>query len=610
MSFGNPLGLLALLALPAIVVLHLLRRRRKERRVAGLFLFADEVRATPAGRTIEPLRRSASLWLELAAATVLALLIAEPQFGVRERPDHLVVVLDDSASMSGHTAKGAVRERAVDLVSRRVSEVGSGAVVSIVTTGARPDVLAGPRVPPSVALDALARWSPRRTSHDERPALGLALDLAGPKGRVLFVTDREVADPPSSIDVESVGEASDNVAIVSAIRETRGEKETIRLALRAYSLRPIDATARVSAIAGETVRELVSRPVRLDPAHPSEFSIELPRVELPLRIELSADALAVDSSVTLLPTPRRTVLLGWTLAADVADRLGLSRLARILPDVALERDASKATFLIAGDDAPPPIGGMRLVLSMPGTERDDWLGPFLRERRDPLLEGMTLEGVVWSAGRGDVAGRPLVFASEQVLLARDRTPDGTVVRWNVDPVRSTLLESADWPILMANLVEEVRRGLPGVVEPNVKVGDTMALRHGFDAVTAGSVRLVTPSGASVRLSGRRLAQWDAEEAGIHRLTGLASLDAAWSAAFVDSAESDLRRAATGSRPGSATGPPSDAAGRSDDVTLLGSTGVETRIGVVALLLLAAAVWWEGQRVGHRSGADSSRSRRP
>jgi hypothetical protein len=39
MTFAAPLGLLALLAVPAIVVLHLFRNRLPERTVAGLFLF-------------------------------------------------------------------------------------------------------------------------------------------------------------------------------------------------------------------------------------------------------------------------------------------------------------------------------------------------------------------------------------------------------------------------------------------------------------------------------------------------------------------------------------------------------------------------------------------
>ena len=42
MGFSNPLGLLALLAIPLVLYLHLFRRRFEPRRVSALFLFAAD----------------------------------------------------------------------------------------------------------------------------------------------------------------------------------------------------------------------------------------------------------------------------------------------------------------------------------------------------------------------------------------------------------------------------------------------------------------------------------------------------------------------------------------------------------------------------------------
>ena len=50
MTFAAPFGLLALLAVPAIVALHLFRRRLAERRVAGAFLFPATPVASDGGR--------------------------------------------------------------------------------------------------------------------------------------------------------------------------------------------------------------------------------------------------------------------------------------------------------------------------------------------------------------------------------------------------------------------------------------------------------------------------------------------------------------------------------------------------------------------------------
>ncbi|MBL9077743.1 MAG: BatA domain-containing protein, partial [Planctomycetes bacterium] len=92
MTFTAPLGLLALLAVPAVLVLHLFRRRLPERRVAGLFLWHGDRLVTTAGRTRTRLLRTPSLWLELLAAVVLAAWLAGLSFG-GARARHLVVVL-------------------------------------------------------------------------------------------------------------------------------------------------------------------------------------------------------------------------------------------------------------------------------------------------------------------------------------------------------------------------------------------------------------------------------------------------------------------------------------------------------------------------------------
>src|SRR5204862_3887319 len=105
MIFTAPWGLLALLGVPAIIAIHLFRRRFPPRPVAGLFLW-QTLRQTPeGGGRISKLPITASLILECLAALALALILA----GARIRPasvnEHLVVLLDDSASMSATNAR-------------------------------------------------------------------------------------------------------------------------------------------------------------------------------------------------------------------------------------------------------------------------------------------------------------------------------------------------------------------------------------------------------------------------------------------------------------------------------------------------------------------------
>ena len=64
----NPLGLFALAAVPAVLALHLFRRRFRPRTVSALFLWDEPPDATPAGRRRERLERFLARRLEVPAA--------------------------------------------------------------------------------------------------------------------------------------------------------------------------------------------------------------------------------------------------------------------------------------------------------------------------------------------------------------------------------------------------------------------------------------------------------------------------------------------------------------------------------------------------------------
>ena len=76
MIFTTPLGLLALLSVPAIVAIHLFRRRFPPRQVAGLFLWQSARQVPQGGGRLDRLPITASLLLECLAALALSLILA------------------------------------------------------------------------------------------------------------------------------------------------------------------------------------------------------------------------------------------------------------------------------------------------------------------------------------------------------------------------------------------------------------------------------------------------------------------------------------------------------------------------------------------------------
>ena len=191
MHFANPWGLLALLSLPAIAAIHLYHRRFPRLEIAGLHLWGVESQVRTAGRRLDRLPITATLLLELLAALLLSLVLSLPKLHSSDSVQHLVVVLDNSASMSTRIDDDrTLRDAAVKELERRVEIMPRHSVVTVILTGRRPVLLAGPAADWATAKSALASWRPSAPRHEFHGAWDLASQLADASGRLLFLTDR------------------------------------------------------------------------------------------------------------------------------------------------------------------------------------------------------------------------------------------------------------------------------------------------------------------------------------------------------------------------------------------------------------------------------------
>src|SRR5688500_5998943 len=223
MTFATPLGLLALVALPTIVAIHLFRRKFPPRQVAGLFLWQTARQKPEGGGRISKLPITASLLLECLAALALALILAGASLSSSSAAQHLVVLLDDSASMSAAGAAGqSARDRAVARVRQELDRLGPRGRVTLVRSGERPSVLVGPAAFIAEAATALDAWRPRGAQHSLALGLRLGRELAGPTGQLLVVSDAgHTAHGLEAVEGAlwvSVGERLANVGITGAQR--------------------------------------------------------------------------------------------------------------------------------------------------------------------------------------------------------------------------------------------------------------------------------------------------------------------------------------------------------------------------------------------------------
>jgi hypothetical protein len=514
MIFTTPLGLLALLAIPAIIAIHLFRRRFPQRPVAGLFLW-QVVRQTPeGGGRISRMPITASLILECLAALALALILA----GARIRPasvsEHLVVLLDDSASMSAINSRGeSPRDRAERRVLSEIQRLGSSSRVTLVLSGERPSVLLGPAALAIEARDALqksGKWKPQAPHHSFALGLRLARELAGKTGRLMAISD---VPPPNGKEVEgvlwvAVGEPLANVGITAAQRTISPQegKGAVSLTLANFS----DSQTRRRLTLKTENKELMVRDIDLAPGT-SSVTLPLPPGLPAVKVSLNDDALLRDNEVTLveprpqevgvenhLPEGRGRVALSKALGSLSGITLAEHGHLAFIPASELDRPAAPGVWRVGFGHAPA-------TLSAPGEARD-FIGPFVPEKRDPLMEGVTLAGVVWTGASPLASGvHPLVSAGDQPLIVMLGQRPESGILFNLDLDRTNLVRAPDWPILISNLVEMRRQSLPGPDRWNYRIGEWVRVRLGRDPkgplrFRCGGIERALPAGRTVEFA--------------------------------------------------------------------------------------------------------------
>jgi hypothetical protein len=225
---------------------------------------------------------------------------------------------------------------------------------------------------------------------------------------------------------------------------------------------------------------------------PGVSSVNLPLPSgLPIvRVALSDDGLQRDN-VVMLAEPRPQVV---GVQNRLRVRRGSDALTRALESIAgaTKSDPGHLVFIDAEDlDAPVVPGVWRAAFGRPPArwlaagEGADFVGPFVLEKRHPLLLGATLGGVVWPGAMPLAANmvRPLASAGDRVLVGTAlpaATHGDPVVLFNLDLDRTNLVRAPDWPILISNLVEMRRQSLPGPERWNYRIGEWIRVRLGRD----------------------------------------------------------------------------------------------------------------------------------
>lgn len=486
MYFANPWGLLGLLALPIIAYVHMFHRRFPPLEIAGLHLWTLESRKDTPGRKKEKLPITRSLLLELLAALLITLLLADPRdASVTSRP-HLVVILDDSASMAAKDSQTSesTRGRVIKWLNNQQEKMGRHGVYSVLTTGRRPVLIAGPRADWEQVNTAIQNWHPDSNSHSFETAWDLGAQLAVEEATFAFLTDKlpeEKQIIPERMAVYSFGRKLDNIGITAArwIYEPDTGKGTIFIRLANQG----ENAAEVKVLGTAKENKLIDETISLE-AHTEkslQWAVPGGLAELTLAVHAPGDPLEIDNEVKLIEPKIRTVTVSVTLPSSHSAFEPVKRILGVLPDVQLGDTADADLVIAPAGDSPLNTRGLWWLGIGPEdpslqaiASSKTVIGPFLIEKQHPLMNGIVLGGVVWGGLQKNPASTiPVISTAKSILLGQRTDSAANSYILNLDLAASNLTESPDWPIFWTNLIEQCRTSRPGFQRWNYHLEETV-----------------------------------------------------------------------------------------------------------------------------------------
>ena len=496
-----PLALLALATVPALAAIYILRNRFKRRQVSSLLLWRFQVQSKAGGAKVHRLQLPLLFFLELLALVLLVTAATGPHWKLPQATRPLIVVLDDSFSMSAVDDGVSAQKRAADFLGKMYRHQPPPST-RLIVAGSSPRALGSTVKNWREVEDLLAQWKCQQPGAAIDSAIALAVELGRQQANILVLTDHKPAEEKISnqrLEWHAFGRALNNFAIVNASRTVFGDQD--RCLLEIASLSSSAQTTKLQIQVGTNVVQ--NSTVSLGAHESQRVVFNIPGTAPRLRAMLAEDALAEDNEAQLLPPIRKRVRVEVALTNATAEQL----MNRTLEATGLRAAISENPELVIHDsDAVVNSNSWSLNWSSP-VEPNAFTGPFIVDNTHPLAKGVELQGVIWAAATttNTPGNLPVILAGNTPLLSvREDVMGRRHLLLNFNPGLSTVQNTPDWPILFWNLLQWRIAEMPGLRESNARLGSEVDLKTTGEAVKVtqpdGTMDVLPKTGGEVALN--------------------------------------------------------------------------------------------------------------
>lgn len=557
-----PIGLVAAISLPLIILIYMRRQQPIPRPIPSLRFWHPALGQERDRSRLRPPPLSFLLLLELLIAALLTVALARPAakqalgaFSSNSTPRHQIVLLDGSTSMLA--TDGASNKTRFDLGRARAMKIvddwHAGDVISIVVFGSATRTFSVSDIQQQRDVrHQLAILLPPGGIGDLNAVLDLASNLRLPEraNRVTLITDGGLTADPAvvkqvgmPITLDEVGTALDNLAVTEISADAvSGQKDTYRITAEVTNFSPDAVAVPYSVLADGT--DVADNQITVQPGESQPVSVQLPAGTGQASITTRRlDGLLQDNRATIILHQDARLSLAILLVTDNPDKL--QRALAVLPGAHVDTVASStagigqmaASYdLVVYDGVTPapadlPAVPTIFVQPQPITGLFAVTGAMPQPQitrvhaGDPLLADLDVEGLTF----GQTSAYQLPAGAIEILGGTSGNVTGPLL-WrgqvNHQPSFTLAFSIADsniaqrvvFPVLVARMVNElVQSPLPSAVS----IGEPIVFHP--SAVTA-QIRISSPSGQNTSLATAGASQGVAvtfagtSEVGIYSLT--------------------------------------------------------------------------------------------
>lgn len=476
MTLTYPLGLLALLGIPAIIAIHFLQRQSRTLTVSTLFLLEQMRRESVKGRRFERIRNSIPLWLQLLMVLVLTWLLVAPQWTRPNSVQQIAVVLDSSASMSAF--RGEATSALLSELTRLSEVTEQTEIVLLDSRLAEEPIFSGTEIPEMVPV-LEEEWTPNGGEHDFGPALRVGRSLVGPEGLLILATDHpQQASPYNAVQL-AVGEPKANVGFAGISTEL-DEAGDLRwtATVRNYGT---EVQTRTWYLITDTQARSDDRSITLEPGEIRALKGLFPPSANSLTLHLSPDALTLDDTLPIIRPEPKPFFVG-RVSSPKLDTTFQSVIDSFGENVAIPTSEQPTDLMLATFDpfaTENQLPATSLVFLQQRTTPAKYLSGRIVSANHQLINDLNWQGLIARDSpeipHDDVLDNTLLWQGDRALIILRTTEGRRQLIFNFDLATSNATNLPAFVVLLHRFVEQLRENKIAPESRNLEINEAINL---------------------------------------------------------------------------------------------------------------------------------------